>query len=154
VIRERVTTEGEQNIVAPLGVVRGGVVQRDRDERMNILHVDGLDVDVGDDGNLVVIVRQSSVTGGGQGWHRRRRLDQGHRGVGFLGEEGSCALLLLQKRGGGKEPGAGGVVLLLRVGGGSDHDVKFLLELSGLGSLAGIVDSHWRWCHGTQGGGA
>jgi hypothetical protein len=70
VIGERLTPKGEQDVVAPLGVVRGGEVQRDRDERMDILHASGLDVDVGDDGDLVVVVRQSCATDGGRGRHR------------------------------------------------------------------------------------
>jgi hypothetical protein len=41
----------------PPGVVRGGEVQRDRDERTDVLHAGGLDMDVGDDGGFVVIVR-------------------------------------------------------------------------------------------------
>jgi hypothetical protein len=32
------------------------MVQRDQDERMDVLHAGGLDVDVGDDGGLVVVV--------------------------------------------------------------------------------------------------
>jgi hypothetical protein len=65
VIRERVTPEGEQDVIAPPGVVHGGEVQRDRDERMDVLYAGILYVDVGDDGSLVVIVRWSSTTGGG-----------------------------------------------------------------------------------------
>jgi hypothetical protein len=34
---------------------------------MDVLHAGGLDVDVGDDGGLIVIVRRSSATGGGRG---------------------------------------------------------------------------------------
>jgi hypothetical protein len=45
--------------------VHGGEVQRDRDERMDVLYAGILYVDVGDDGSLVVIVRWSSTTGGG-----------------------------------------------------------------------------------------
>jgi hypothetical protein len=56
VIRERVTPKGEQDVVAPPGVVRGGEVQRDRDERTDVLYVGCLDVDVGDDGSLVVVI--------------------------------------------------------------------------------------------------
>jgi hypothetical protein len=56
VIRERVTPEGEQDVVAPPGVVRGGEVQQDRDKRTDVLHGGGLDVDVDDDGGLIVIV--------------------------------------------------------------------------------------------------
>jgi hypothetical protein len=37
-VRERLTPEGEQYIVTPPGVVCGGEVQRDRDERMDVLH--------------------------------------------------------------------------------------------------------------------
>jgi hypothetical protein len=48
--------EGEQYVVAPPSVVRGGEVQCDRDERMDVLHVDDLDVHVGDDNSLIVIV--------------------------------------------------------------------------------------------------
>jgi hypothetical protein len=61
---ERVTFEGEQYVVAPPGVVCGGEVQRDRDERTDVLYVDGLDVDVDDDGGFVVIVRWSRTTDG------------------------------------------------------------------------------------------
>jgi hypothetical protein len=109
-------------------------------------------VDVGSDGCLVVIVRWSSATGGGRGRCRQRRLDQGRRDVGFLGEGGSRALLLLQECSGGKHPGVGGIILLLRVGGGSGHGVDFLSELSGLGSLADVIGNHRRWCRGAQGG--
>jgi hypothetical protein len=50
--RERVTPEGEQDIVAPSGVVHGEV-QRDRDERTDVLHGGGgLDVDAGDDSGI------------------------------------------------------------------------------------------------------
>jgi hypothetical protein len=56
------------------------------------------------------------------------------------------------RRGGGKNPGAGEVRLLLHVGVGDgiDHGVEFLPEL---GSLAGIISGHQRWCHGAQVGG-
>jgi hypothetical protein len=50
--------------------VHGGEVQCDQDETTDILNASGLDMDVGDDGGLVVVVRQNSVTGGGRG--RRR----------------------------------------------------------------------------------
>jgi hypothetical protein len=53
---DRVTLEGEQDVVAPPGVVHGGEVQRDRDKRMDVLHAGGLDMDVADDGGLVVVV--------------------------------------------------------------------------------------------------
>jgi hypothetical protein len=56
VIRERVTPEGEQDVVTPLGIVRRWEVQHDRLERMNVLHAGSLDVDVGDDGSLIVII--------------------------------------------------------------------------------------------------
>jgi hypothetical protein len=56
VVEEGVTPEGEQYVVVPPSVVRGGEVQRDRDKRMNVLHVGGLDMDISDDGSLVVIV--------------------------------------------------------------------------------------------------
>jgi hypothetical protein len=65
--RESVMPEGEQDVVVPLGLVHGGEVQRDRDERTDVLHASVLDVDVGDDGSLVVIVRRSSVTDGARG---------------------------------------------------------------------------------------
>jgi hypothetical protein len=95
VIRERVMLEGERDVVVPPGVVQGGEVQCDRDERTDVLHAGGLDAEVGDDGSLVVIVRRSSTTDRGRGWRRRRRLDQGRRAAGFLGEGGSRTLLLL-----------------------------------------------------------
>jgi hypothetical protein len=66
-IGERVMPEGEQDVVAPPDVVRGGDVQCDRDERTDVLYAGGLDVDVGDDDDLVVIVRRSSATGEGPG---------------------------------------------------------------------------------------
>jgi hypothetical protein len=44
--------------------VHGGEVQCDQDETTDILNASGLDMDVGDDGGLVVVVRQNSVTGG------------------------------------------------------------------------------------------
>jgi hypothetical protein len=47
----------------PSGVVRGGEVKRDRDERTDVLNASDLDVDVGDGGSLVVIVRRSHATG-------------------------------------------------------------------------------------------
>jgi hypothetical protein len=75
--------------------VRGGEIQHDRDERTDVMHVGGLDVDVGDDGGLVVVVRWSSATGGGRGQRRWRRLDQCHHGAGLLGEDDSRALLFL-----------------------------------------------------------
>jgi hypothetical protein len=152
-IGERVMPEGEPDVVTPPGVVRGGEVQSDRDERTDVLHADGLDMDVGDDGGLIVVVRRSNATDEGRGRRRQRRLDQGCRGAGFLGEDGSRALLLLRERGGGKDSDMGGVVLLLRFGGGGDHGVKFLPKLGGLDSLAGVVGSHQRWCCGAQGGG-
>jgi hypothetical protein len=62
---------------------------------MDVLHAYSLDVDVGDDGGLIVVTRRSSATCGGQGQCRRRRLDQGYRDAGLLGEDGSCTLLLL-----------------------------------------------------------
>jgi hypothetical protein len=71
--------------------------------------------------------------------------------VSLLGEDGSRALLLLKEHGGGKNSGAGNVVLLLRVDGGGNHGVKFLPEL---GSLAGIIGGHRRWCRGAQEGDA
>jgi hypothetical protein len=55
-VGEGVTPKGEQYIVAPPDVVRGGEVQRVRDERTNVLHAGGLDMDVGDDGGLVVVI--------------------------------------------------------------------------------------------------
>jgi hypothetical protein len=61
--RERVTPDGEQDVVVPSGVVRGGEVKRDRGERTDVLNASDLDVDVGDDGSLVVIVRRSHATG-------------------------------------------------------------------------------------------
>jgi hypothetical protein len=124
VIGERVMPDGEQDVVAPSGVVRGGEVQHDRDERKDVLHTDSLDVDVGDDSGIVFVIRRSSMTGGGRGRHRRRRLDQGCRDTGLLDEDGSRALLLLQERGGGKDPGAGIIIPFLCVGG--DHGVEFL----------------------------
>jgi hypothetical protein len=58
------------------------------------------------------------------------------------------------RRGGGNNPGTGEVRLLhVGVGDGDDHGIEFLLELDSLGSLAGIISGHRRWCHGTQGGG-
>jgi hypothetical protein len=51
----------------PSGVVRGGEVQRNCDERTDVLHVGGLDVDVSDDDDLVVIVRRSNATDGAGG---------------------------------------------------------------------------------------
>jgi hypothetical protein len=59
------------------------------------------------------------------------------------------------RRGGGKNPGAGEVRLLLHVsvGDGVDHGVEFLPELGSLGSLAGIISGHRRWCRGAQVGG-
>jgi hypothetical protein len=152
VIGERVTTEGE-DIVAPPGVVCRGEVQCDPDERTDVLYAGGLDMDVGDDSDLVVIVRWSSTSSGGRGWHRQRRLNQGHRGAGLLGEDGSYVLLLLKERGGGKNLGAGGVVLLLHRGCGDDHGVEFLPKLGSLDSLAGVTGGHQRWCHGVQGDG-
>jgi hypothetical protein len=41
VVRERVTPEGEQYIVAPLSIVRGGEVQRDRDDRTDVRYGGG-----------------------------------------------------------------------------------------------------------------
>jgi hypothetical protein len=108
-------------------------------------------VDVGDDCGLVVIVQWNSATDGGQGRRRRRRLNQGRRGAGLLGEDGSRALLLLQESGGDKDLDTGGVVLLLHVGDGGDHGIEFLSELGSLGILVGIVDGHRRWCRGAQG---
>jgi hypothetical protein len=96
VIGERVTSEGEQDVVAPPGIVCRGEVQCDRDERTDVLYADGLDMDVGDDGGLIVVIRRSSATGRGRGRRRRKRLDQGHRDVGLLGEDGSRALLLFE----------------------------------------------------------
>jgi hypothetical protein len=64
-VGEGVTPKGEQYIVGPPGVVRGGEVQCDRGERTYVLHADSLDMDVGDDGGLVVVIQQSSGTGGG-----------------------------------------------------------------------------------------
>jgi hypothetical protein len=55
-IGERITPEGEQDAVTPPGVVQGGEVQHDREERTDVLYAGGLDVDVGDDSGLVVIV--------------------------------------------------------------------------------------------------
>jgi hypothetical protein len=57
VVGEGVTPNGEQYVVAPPGIVRGGEVQRDRDERTDVLHTSGLNVDVADDGGLIVVVR-------------------------------------------------------------------------------------------------
>jgi hypothetical protein len=57
VIVERVTREGEQDIIAPPDIVHEGEVQHDRDERTDVLHTGSLDMDVGDDDNLVIIVR-------------------------------------------------------------------------------------------------
>jgi hypothetical protein len=45
----------------------GGEVQHDYDERTNVLYAGGLDMDVDNDGGLIVIVRWSSATGGGRG---------------------------------------------------------------------------------------
>jgi hypothetical protein len=70
VVGEGVTPKGEQCIVAPPGVVRGGEVQRERDKRTNVLHASSLDVDVGDDYSLVVVVRQDSTASEGRGRHR------------------------------------------------------------------------------------
>jgi hypothetical protein len=59
--------------------------------------------------------------------------------VGLLSEDDNRALLLLEERSGCKNSGTGGVVLLLHVSDGGDHGVKFLPELSGLSSLAGVI---------------
>jgi hypothetical protein len=67
VIRDRVTPKGEQEVVMPPGIVRGGEVQRDWDEKTDVLHVGGLDMDVGDDGSLIVIARWSITIGGVRG---------------------------------------------------------------------------------------
>jgi hypothetical protein len=66
-IEERVPPEGEQDVVALPGVVCGGDIQCDRDERMNVPNAGDLDMDVGDDSGLVVIIRWSSATGRGRG---------------------------------------------------------------------------------------
>jgi hypothetical protein len=65
--RERVTPEGEQDVVAPAGIVQRGEVQRDQDERTDVLHAGGLDVDVVNDSSLVVVVQWSNVIGRGWG---------------------------------------------------------------------------------------
>jgi hypothetical protein len=65
----------------------------------------------------------------GLGRHRQRRLDQGR-----------------------KNPGASGIVLFLH--GGGNHGVEFLPELGDLGSLAGVIGGHRRWCHGAVTGDA
>jgi hypothetical protein len=52
-------------------------------------------MDVGDDDDHLVIIRQSSATDGGQGRHRQRGSDQGCRSAGLLSEDGSRALLIL-----------------------------------------------------------
>jgi hypothetical protein len=65
VIRDRVTPRGEQDVVTPPGIVRGGEVQRDQDERMDVLYAGRLGMDVGNDGGLIVIVQRSSATGEG-----------------------------------------------------------------------------------------
>jgi hypothetical protein len=132
VIEEGVTLEGEPYIVVPPGVVHGGEVQCDRDERTDVLHASGLDVDIGDDDGLVVAVQWSSTTDGGQGRRRGSGLNQDYRGVSLIDEDGSCALLLLQERGGSEDLGVGGVVPFLHVNGGGDHYVKFLSELGNL----------------------
>jgi hypothetical protein len=54
-IGERVTPECEQDVVAPPGVVRGGEVQCDQDERTDVLNAGSLDMDVGDDGSMDII---------------------------------------------------------------------------------------------------
>jgi hypothetical protein len=143
VVGEGVTSEGEQYVVAPSGIVCGGEVQCDRDERTDVLHASGLDMDVGDDGSLIVIVRRSRATDGGGG--RGRGFDQGYCGASLLGEDGSRALLLLQERGGGEDLSTGGIVPFLCVGGGDDYGIEFLLKLGSLGSLAVIVSVHQRW---------
>jgi hypothetical protein len=111
-------------------------------------------MDFGNDGSLIVVVRRSSGTSGDQGRCRRRRFDQGHHDVGFLGEDDGSTLLFLRELGGGKDADAGSIVLLLHVGGDDDHDIEFLTELNGIGSLASVVVGHRRWCHGAWGGGA
>jgi hypothetical protein len=63
-VEERLKPEGEQDVVALPGIVRGGEVQSDPDDRMDVLHAGGLDVGVGDDGGLIVVVRRSSGTAG------------------------------------------------------------------------------------------
>jgi hypothetical protein len=70
--------------------------------------------------------------------------------MSLLGEDGSCTLLL-EEHGGGKISGAGDIILL-RVGGSDDHGVEFLPKLDSLGSLAGVIGGHQRWCHDGQGG--
>jgi hypothetical protein len=65
-----VTPEGEQYIVVPPGVVPGGEIQHDRDERTNVLHADSLDVDVDDDGDLVVIIQRRHHTFSSRRWQR------------------------------------------------------------------------------------
>jgi hypothetical protein len=88
----------------------------------------------------------------GLGRHRRRRLNQGRCSAGLLGEDGRRTLLLLEERGGGKNPGASGIVLFLH--GGGNHGVEFLPELGDLGSLAGVIGGHRRWCRGAVTGDA
>jgi hypothetical protein len=53
-VEERLKPEGEQDVVALPGIVRGGEVQSDPDDRMDVLHA----------GGLIVVVRRSSGTAG------------------------------------------------------------------------------------------
>jgi hypothetical protein len=49
----------------PPCIVCEGEIQCERDERTGVLNAGGLDMDVGNDDGLIVVVRWSSVTGGG-----------------------------------------------------------------------------------------
>jgi hypothetical protein len=75
-----VTHEGEQYVVVPPGVVPRGEIQHDRDERTNVLHAGNLDMDVDDDGDLIVI--HFLHVGGG-----------GDHGIEFLPELGGLGSL-------------------------------------------------------------
>jgi hypothetical protein len=139
-IGESIPSEGEKHVVTPTDIMCGRRVQHDRDERMDVWHAGSLDVEVGDDGSLVVSGargegRAASLRLGG----RRRRLAEERSSASLICEGGYCLLFFLQKCSSHENLGTSRVSLLLHGFNSSYHGLEFKFELGGLGSDPGVI---------------
>jgi hypothetical protein len=114
VILQRVLAKGEEKLLTPLGVAAGVDIEGDEDEAPDILHGDGLGMQIEEGGNLMQKEGAMEVVGTVAG--RRHRsicviasgvVDDGGRSLALVGG-------VIQ---GG--PGTGGRVIALLGGGGS-----------------------------------
>jgi hypothetical protein len=139
-IGESTPPKGEKHVVTPTGVMCGRGVQHDRDKRTDVQHVGSLDVEVGNDGSLIVggVRGEGGVTGLHLGG-RRRRLDEECSSMSLIREGDCCMLFFLQECSGRENSGTSSVSLFLHGFNSGYHGLEFALELDGLNSGPGVV---------------